>query len=156
MGVFIMKGASGMKASLLLRIAAVLTFLYFAGHTSGIPWTPAVGPKEIPVLEAMKSHSFDVAGFKRTYWDFYFGFGVILSGFLLMQAVVLWQLGSLAKTDALRVRPIVASFFVAFVVNAVLAWKYFFAVPVVVTVAISVCLALAFVMAGRSKAAQPG
>jgi hypothetical protein len=128
---------SRMKASLLLRIAAVVTFLYLAGHTAGIPWTPAVGPKEIPVLEAMKGHSFDAEGFKRTYWDFYFGFGVIISGFLLVQAVVLWQLGSLAKTDALRIRPIVASFFVAFIVNAVLAWKYFFAVPAVMAVAIS-------------------
>jgi hypothetical protein len=53
-----------MKAPLLLRIAAVITFLYFAGHTAGIPWTPAAGPEEMPVLEAMKSHSFEVLGFK--------------------------------------------------------------------------------------------
>jgi hypothetical protein len=145
-----------MKAPLVLRIAAVITFLYFAGHTSGIPWTPAVGPAEVPVLEAMKTHSFNALGFTRTYWDFYFGFGVIISLYLLVQAVVLWQLGSLARVDALRVRPIVASFFVAFIVNAVLAWKYFFAVPVVMSVAISVCLALAFVMAGRRKEAQQG
>jgi hypothetical protein len=145
-----------MRAPLLLRIAAVITFLYLAGHTAGIPWTPAVGPAEVPVLEAMKSHGFNAEGFTRTYWDFYFGFGVIISGYLLVQAVVLWQLGSLARADALRVRPIVASFFVAFVVNAVLAWKYFFVVPVVMAVAISVCLALAFVMAGWRKAAQQG
>jgi hypothetical protein len=145
-----------MRAPLLLRIAAVITFLYFAGHTAGIPWTPAVGPAEVSVLEAMKSHSFNAEGSTRTYWDFYFGFGVIISGFLLLQAVVLWQLGSLARIDALRVCPIVASFFVAFIANAVLAWKYFFAVPVVMAVAISVCLALAFVMAGRSKVAQQG
>jgi hypothetical protein len=145
-----------MKASLLLRIAAVLTFLYFAGHTAGMPWTPAAGPEELPLLGAMKSHSFDADGFKRTYWDFYFGFGVIISAFVLMQAVVLWQLGSLAKVDALRVRPIVASFCVTFIVNAVLSWKYFFAIPVVMSVAISICLALAFVMAGRSQAARPG
>src|ERR1017187_4088824 len=99
-----------MKAWLLLRIAAVLTILYFAGHTSGVPWTPAVGPQEMPVLEAMKGHSFEIEGAKRTYWDFYFGFGVIISDFMLVQAVVLWQLGSLAKTDPLRVRPIVAAF----------------------------------------------
>lgn len=140
-----------MKASLLLRVAAVITFLYFAGHTAGIPWTPAVGPDAMPVLEAMKSHTFDVDGFTRTYWDFYFGFGVIISVYVLALAVVLWQLGSLAQTDAVRVRPIIASIFVAFVVNAVVAWKYFFAIPVVVTVAISVCLALAFVMAGRGE-----
>ena len=141
-----------MTAPLLLRIAAVITFLYFAGHTAGMPWTPAVGPAELAVLEAMKSHSFNADGFNRTYWDFYFGFGVIISGYLLVQAVVLWQLGALAKTDALRVRPIAASFFVAFLVNAFLAWKYFFAIPVVMAVAISVCLALAVFMAGRGKA----
>jgi hypothetical protein len=145
-----------MKTPLLLRIAAVITFLYFAGHTSGIPWTPVLGPREIPVIEAMKSHPFALDGFRRTYWDLYFGFGLIISGFLLVQAVVLWQLSSLAKTDALRVRPIVASFFVAFIANAVLSWKYFFAIPVFTAVAISACLAFAFVMAGRGHVAQKG
>ena len=140
-----------MKSPILLRAASILTLLYFAGHTAGMPWTPAVEPAEMSVLEGMKSHGFEVMGFIRTYWDFYFGFGVTNSVFLLVQAVVLWQLGSLAKTDASRVRPIVASFFVGFAVNALLAWKYFFAVPVVITIAISVCLALAFVSAGRSR-----
>jgi hypothetical protein len=88
-----------MKSSTFLRIAAVITFLYFAGHTAGIPWTPAVGPAEVPVLDAMKAHSFDVLGSKRTYWDLYFGSGLIISLYLLVQAVVLWQLGSLAKRE---------------------------------------------------------
>lgn len=143
-----------MKTPLLLRIAAVITFLYFAGHTAGFPWTPGLGPGERPVIEAMKSHPFDMEGFRRTYWDLYFGFGLIVSGYLLMQAVILWQLGSLAKTDSVRVRPIVASFFVVSIVNAVLGWKYFFAIPAFMCAAISVYLALAFVMAGRSKAAE--
>jgi len=95
-------------------------------------------------------------GSTRTYWDFYFGFGVIISLLMLLLGVVLWQLGSWAKTDALRVRGIVASFFVAFVVNTVLTWKYFFVLPVVMSAAITVCLALAFVTAGRSKVAQQG
>ena len=84
-----------------------------------MPWTPAAGPEELPVIEAMKTHRFETEGFARTYWDFYFGFGVIISAFLLVQAVVLWQLGSLARTGAAQVRPIVASFLVAFVVNAI-------------------------------------
>jgi len=143
-----------MKSPIFLRIASIITLLYFAGHTSGIPWTPDVGPGAVPVIEAMKGYSFDAMGSTRTYWDFYFGFGVIISLYVLLQSVVLWQLGSLAKTDALRVRPIIASFSVAFIVNTVLAWKYFFVLPVVMSVAILVCLALAFVTAGRSKAAQ--
>ncbi len=113
----------------MLRVASVITFLYFAGHTLGIPWTPAVGPQEVTLLESMKSHHFDAMGFSRTYWDFYYGFGLVISGYLLVQAVVLWQLASRAKADSVRVRPIIASFFVSFLVNAILVWKYFFTVP---------------------------
>ena len=143
-----------MKSSTFLRIASVITFLYFAGHTAGIPWTPAVGPGEAPVLEAMKAHSFDVLGSKRTYWDFYFGFGVVISGYLMVQAVVLWQLGSLAKAEPSRVSGIAASLLIAFIVNAFLAWRYFFAIPAVMAISISGCLALALVFSGRFKAAQ--
>lgn len=99
-----------MKPSILLRIASIITLLYFAGHTAGMPWTPAVGPGELPIIEAMKTHAFEAGGVTRTYWDFYFGFGVCISAFLLLQAVVLWQLGSLAKRDAVQARPFVASF----------------------------------------------
>ena len=97
-----------MKTSTLLRIASVVTFLYFAGHTAGMPWTPGEGPAELAVIEAMKSNRFAAMGSSRTYWDFYFGFGVIISVLQLVQAVVLWQLGTLAKTDAARLRPIIA------------------------------------------------
>ena len=90
----------------------------FPNIARAIRWTPA-GPGELPVIEAMKTHRFETEGFARTYWDFYFGFGVIISAFLLLQAVVLWQLGLLARTSAVQLRPIVASFLVAFVVNAI-------------------------------------
>ena len=142
-----------MKSSTFLRIASVFTFLYFVGHTAGIPWTPAVGPGEAPVLEAMKAHSFNVLGSNRTYWDFYFGFGVIISAYLLVQAVVLWQIGSLAKREPAKVRAIVASFLVAFIINAFLSWKYFFAIPLINAILISACLGLALIFSGRSKAA---
>jgi len=86
-----------------------------AGHTSAIPWTLAIGPEELPALEAMKSHSFHLTGSTRSYWDFYFGWGLILSLYTLVQTVMSWQLGSLAKTDSLRVRGMIASFFVLFI-----------------------------------------
>jgi hypothetical protein len=138
-----------MKPSVMLRITAVITLLYFAAHTAGIPWTPVQGAGEMAVLEAMKTHRFNVEGFTRAYWDFYFGFGVAISGYLLVQAVALWQLASLAKSEAVRFRPILASFFVAFVFNAVVAWKYFFPVPAVFAAAIATCLGLAFLAAKK-------
>src|SRR6516164_5243956 len=145
-----------MKAFHFLRSAAVLTLLYWAGHTIGMPWTPYTDPEATAVLEAMKSHSFEAEGFKGTYWDLYFGFGLIISVFLLVQGAVLWQVASLAKTDAIRVRPIVVSFLVAFVINAALSWKYFFVVPVVLAVLTAICLAIALLLAGRTQAAQQG
>jgi hypothetical protein len=145
-----------MKAFHFLRIAAVLTLLYCAGHTLGMPWTPYTDPEATSVLEAMKNHSFEAEGFKGTYWDLYFGFGLIISVYLLVQAAVLWQVASLAKSDAIRVRPVVVSFLVAFVINAALSWKYFFVVPVVMAVIIAICLAIALLLAGRPQAAQQG
>jgi hypothetical protein len=140
-----------MKTPLLLRIAAVITLLFFAGHTSGIPWTPAVGPEQQPVIDAMKGPSFDVLGSMRTYWDFYFGFGVTISYLLLLEAVVLWQLGTLAKSDAARLRPIIAVFFIGFVVNTFLAVEYFFVIPVIMSAIIAILLALAFYSARRDN-----
>ena len=143
-----------MKAFHFLRVAAVVTLLYCAGHTIGMPWTPYIDPEATAVLEAMKGHSFEAEGFKGTYWDLYFGFGLIISVYLLVQAVVLWQVASLAKLDATRVRPIVVSFLIAFVVNAALSWKYFFVVPVVMAGIIAMCLATALVLSGRTPAAH--
>jgi hypothetical protein len=142
-----------MRTSLWLRTAAVITLLYFAAHTMGMPWTPATGPQETIVLDAMKSTRFDALGASRTYWDFYLGFGVVISGYLALQAVALWQLGSLANHDARQLRPIIAAFFVSFSLNAILAWKYFFAIPVVIALVIAGCLALAFVSAQSSRPA---
>jgi hypothetical protein len=143
-----------MKAFHFLRAAAVLTLLYCAGHTMGMPWTPYTDPEATSVLETMKSHSFEAEGFKGTYWDLYFGFGLVISVYLLVQAVVLWLVASLARTDAVRVRPIVVSFLIAFALNAVLSWKYFFVVPVVMAGLIAICLAIALVLAGRTQAAE--
>jgi hypothetical protein len=140
-----------MRSSTFLRIASVITLLNVAGHTTGYPWTPDVGPGAVSVLEAMKGYNFDVVGSARTYWDFYVGFGVIISVYLLMQTVLLWQFASVAKNGALRLRPIMATFFVACAVNTFLAWKYFFVIPLAISAANAVCLALAFAAAGREK-----
>jgi hypothetical protein len=138
-----------MKTATLIRVAAIITLLYCAGHTAGMPWTPVRGTGETAVIEAMKSHRFDTEGASRTYWDFYFGFGVAITFFLMFQAVVLWLLALLAKTDPFRLRPIIGSFAVAFLLNAAVAWKYFPVVPSALAVAIAVTLGLAFFTAAK-------
>ena len=138
-----------MKSSLLLRIASIVTLLTAVGHTSGALsfWSP---PGETEVLRAMRSFHFDAGGVSRTYLDFYLGFGFIIGIYLLTQAVALWQLASIAKTDAFRVRPLIGSFLLANAVSAFLAWRFIFVVPVVSFAAIAACLGLAFYSAGVS------
>ena len=132
-----------MKAPLFLRIASILSFLFAVGHTLGgrKSWSPA---GETEVLRAMKSVHFHAQGVDRTYWDFYAGFGLTISVSLLLQAVLLWQLATIAKADPLRLRPLIASFFLASVASAYVSWRFIFAVPVVFSALLATCLGLAF------------
>ncbi len=87
----------------------------------GSPWTP--GPAS--VVEAMKSVSFDAMGSNRSYWEFYFGFGVSLGVYMFAQAALLWLLAALAKTQAPSVRPFVVVLFVSYAANVFVAWRVF-------------------------------
>ena len=70
------------------------------------------------------------------------GMGLTASIFLTIVAIVLWQLSSLAKTDACRLRPICMSFLLAFLLLAVNSSIYFFPAPVFVELLIAICLAM--------------
>ena len=126
-----------------IRAASAVTLLYAIGHSAGYPWTPVVGPREAAVIQGMKSLTVKVGGASRSYWDFYEGFGIALGALLLFQAIVLWQLAAVAGSEWGRVRAILLSFGAAFVVNAVIVAKYFFALPLILALSIVACLAAA-------------
>ena len=132
-----------MNVTLWLRVASIVSFLFTAGHTLGgrKDWSP-IGDSD--VLKSMRSFSFEFQGVTRTYLDFYRGFGHSLSVFLLLQAVVLWQLAAIAKTQPGLVRPIVATFALAALASALIAWRFIFPVPAVFGAALSACLAVAY------------
>ena len=139
-----------MNAPILLRTSSVISVLFATGHSLGgrQSWSPA-GDTE--VLRAMKTVSYHVMGVERSYWDFYAGFGWTLSVYQILQAVLLWQLATIAKDEPHRVRPLVASFFVATIASALIAWKLIFAIPVVFSGVLAVCLALAYVACGSQR-----
>lgn len=137
-----------MKPTMFLRIASAVALVQFAAHTFlFVSSSPRHGPEEVAVVEAMKAHRFDFMGSMRSYWDFYFGYGLEAAFICLIEAVLLWQLATIAKTGAPMVRPIVALFCLANIGHAILTWKYFFITPIVPDVVIAVCLAFAFVAA---------
>jgi len=133
----------------MLRIAAAISLLFTLGHSMGglQLWSPM---GENAVLKAMTDVRFDTMGVSRSYLDFYMGFGWSLSVFMLMETVLLWQLASLAKTEAARVRPIIAVIALATAGSGIIAWRFILPVPALFSVVLVIPLAIAYV-AARSE-----
>ena len=117
-----------MRASLLYRISSGLLVLFALGHTIGFrrvdPSWNADG-----VVNGMRTVTFHVLGFNRSYWDFFSGFGFFVSVFLIFAAILAWQFGSLSR-EALTAIPVARwSFAACFVLIAGLTWRYFFLPP---------------------------
>jgi hypothetical protein len=128
-----------LKPSLLYRIASVLLVLFAVGHTFGFRQTdPQWGVDSL--IGSMRSIHFDVQGFSRTYWDFFVGFGLIVTVFLLFAAVLAWQLGRLPEEALARMRGTAWAFASCIAAVTILSWKYFFTAPLVLTILITVCL----------------
>jgi hypothetical protein len=135
-----------MTTTLLLRIAAVISLLFAAGHSRGglRKWSP-MGENE--VLMAMREHQFDTMGVSRSYLDFFMGFGWSISVAMLLQTILLWQMASLARTNAVQVRPMIAAFAVATFATAVIAWRFIFPVPALFSIVLLVVLVAAYMKA---------
>lgn len=134
-----------MTSKRLLRIAAILTLIHGILHTvGGLFRTPSFGASETAVIDAMKSASFDFMGSMRSYWDFYFGFGLNVSVTLFIEVLVLWQLADLSAAAPERARPLIASFAVAFLAMAALSFRYFFIAPIINELAIAALLVAAY------------
>jgi len=141
-----------MRASIFYRIAAVLLLLFEAGHTSGFPWSD---PKWGVDLRSMQSTHFYIMGFSRTYWDFYVGFGLFVSAFLLLAVVLAWQLGGLPPESLAHMRGTAWTLALCFAAITVLAWKYFFIIPIVFSLAITLCLTAAAWLSGKQISKPP-
>jgi hypothetical protein len=145
-----------MRPVLFLRIASVLTFIHAVLHTiGGVFGKVGPGPAATAV-EAMKTNQFLLLGHMRSFWDFYRGLGLAGTISLTAEAILFWQLASLAKTDAQRLRPIMATFLVAYAALAVNSYTYFFLGPVIAEIFIAAWLGLAIATAKSQAAAYAG
>lgn len=132
-----------MTTTLFLRIAAVISLIFMLGHTAGglKKWSP-MGDNE--VLKAMTAVRFDVMGANRSYLDFFMGFGWSISVVMLMQSVLLWQMASLARTNAAGVRPMIAVIALATIATGVIAWRFIMPLPALFSIALVIVLAAAY------------
>jgi hypothetical protein len=131
-----------LRPSLFYRIAAVLILLFDIGHTVGFlqhdpEW------KVDSLIGSMKSTHFNIQGFSRSYWEFFVGFGLFVTVFLLLAAVTAWQLGGLPAEILARLRGIRWALAVCFVALTFLSFRYFFLLPLIFSIVIAVCLLVA-------------
>jgi len=135
------------KPVVFLRVASVLTLIHAVLHTiGGVFGNADPGPAAVAVA-AMKANRFLAMGNMRSYWDFYFGMGLALSISMTAEAILMWQLASLARTEAARLRPMMATFLVAYLAIAVNSNLHFFYAPVVFEVIIAGCFGAAIATA---------
>ena len=131
-----------MKA--LLQIAAALaTLQYFAHALLFLRAKPSHGREEADLVERMKGQRWKFSGFTRSYWDFYFGYGLLAILWGIVEVIILWQLVSLANDGSVSVRPVVATLLGANIAHAALTLRYFFLQPVLFDLLIAIVLALA-------------
>jgi hypothetical protein len=136
-----------MKPVIFLRIASVLTMIHAVLHTvGGVFGAIPPGPATVAAT-AMMANQFMALGHMRTFWDFYRGMGLAVSIFLTAEGIIFWLLGSLARTDAARLRPVLAMLVLAYLAMSVNSYLYFFSAPVIVEILIALCLVAAITTA---------
>jgi hypothetical protein len=138
-----------MNPSLLFRISSVLLLIFSGAHTYGLYHQSKVGLLADAVMASMRTVHFDIMGFNRSYWDFYSGFGLLLTVFLLFSALLAWQLGDLVKGHARLVQGLAWPFALCHTAVAIISWTNFFPAPGIVSSLIAACLILAAVQTGR-------
>lgn len=144
-----------MSARLLYKISSVLLVLFALGHTIGFRHVDP-GWNADTVVNGMRTISFDVQSFHRSYWDFFSGFGLFVSVFLVFAAVLAWQFGSMSQERLSEIRAQRWSFAICFVVIAVLTWRYFFLAPDVLSTLAALGLVAAAWLGGRPGARANG
>lgn len=115
-------------SSLAYRSAAVLLVIFALGHQFGFRSVdPTWGADAL--ARAMQTTSFAVQGFTRTFWDFYSGFGFLVTIFLLFSAVLSWELSRMPDVTRGALARTRWAFAICYVAVAIITWASFFVAP---------------------------
>ena len=145
-----------MRATMLYRIAAVLLFIFAAGHTLGFRQSDHTWGVDA-LLGSMRSIHFEVQGFNRTYWDLFEAAGFSVGVFYLFAAILAWQLGGLPAPTLGSMRATAWAFALCFAAITVISWWHLFVLPIAFSIVITLCLgAAAWLSAKQVSISPPG
>lgn len=130
-----------MRAALPFRICAGILVLFAIGHTYGfLHFVPAT-PAGAAVKTAMDTTVFAFGRSMRSYGDFYRGFGLLVTAYLLFAAVIAFELPRLLEPSPQSFRLVAAAFFVVQLIAAILSWTCFASPPGIFSTAVVLCIA---------------
>jgi len=136
------------KASWFYRIASVLLFLFAVGHTVGFRQVDPAWRVD-SLLGSLRTTHFEVQGFGRTYWDFYVGFGLFVTVFLVFAAILAYQLSRLPAETLASMSGVAWALAVCLVAVTILSWLYFFAAPIIFSAVITLTLIAAALLSAK-------
>lgn len=129
-----------MRGRVPFLLAAVLLLLFAAGHTYGFLRFKPASAEGLAVLSAMHTVSFVLGHGTHTYWDFYLGFGLFVSIYLLLAAVVAWELPIVREVSHACYVALAGALLTVQVLAALLSYRFFHGPPLILAVVIVACL----------------
>lgn len=129
------------------RFTAIVTGLFFLGHTFGaVIKIPYFGAPAAAVEKSMEAVTFPCNTAVCTWFGFYRGFGAGVSVFFLFAAFLMWFLGGLQYETRTALRPVVIALIVSFIAFGAICKTFFFLAPTlfcgVIVVGLVACMAL--------------
>ena len=134
------------------RVSAVALLLFAAGHQFGFCHTDPQWNADTTTA-AMRYVRFPVQGFQRTYWEFFSGFGFFVTTLLLFSAYFAWYVGGLSPEVRRMLASVLWAFAIAYVVIAILAWRYFFMAPGIFATLVALLLVIAALTVAMERSA---
>jgi hypothetical protein len=115
----------------LFRVSSILMVGLMIGHMSAYPWVSIKAPQESQLRTMMKSLPFVFMGERSTYWNLYFGWGILVGVLLLTLAGILWILSDVTTLRPRSTGAISAVISTASLIGAYLSFRFFYIPPCV-------------------------
>jgi len=135
----------------LLRLSSFLSVGLTIGHISAYPWTAIHVLQDRQLVDSMKSVAFEFMGERSTYWNLYFGWGLLVGVLLLTLAIILWFLSDLTHLAPRGIGIISGAISVSSLVGAYISLRFFYIPPFLFDLAICLILLTAAVQLLRTK-----
>jgi hypothetical protein len=139
-----------MRAARPFRICAVVLVLFAVLHTFGFLGYKPTSAEGVAVKAAMDGVRFPFGNTARTYGDLYRGFGFSVTAYLLLAALVAWQLPALLATSRESFRALAIGLLGAQTAAVVLSFIFFAMPQAIFSLAVVACVVWGLVAARSS------